>query len=407
MTTPLFDPYNAKLDEPWEQLAADRQGCPVAYSPHLDAVQISSYQGVKEFLAQHQDYTGTYSTLWPRTEPLPVDEQVFSSADQPRHTRQRKLFVRALSASRIATMRPFSEKLVNQLVDDIIEAGDTFALGPDFAMKVTAGHVAELLDIPEADRERFAYLSGLFERSTAGTGDDELIAQMDEWHRQLADVVAERRAAGEVDDDLITKLCFAEEDGDRLTELEVAALIRAMIRAGNTTTAATIINTVHALESHPEQKARYIGDIDGLTTSLVQEGLRYDGPVLGLWRRCSRDTSVAGHPLPAGQRVFTVTAAANHDPAVYDRADEFVVDRDWRNLPGHLSFGHGIHHCIGMNLAFLECEVALSTLYRRLPGLRLDEESTPVQAPGPVVRGWIGVRMRYDRDVLATGTKGD
>ncbi len=398
MGGPRFDPYNAKLDEPWAQLALDRQECPVAYSENLDAVQISGYDDVKDFLSRHKDYTGVYSTLWPRTEPLPIDEQVFSSADAPRHTRQRKLFVKAMSASKIATMRPFSEKLVNEIIDDIIAAGDTFSLHADFASRITEGHVAELLDIPAAERERFSYLSGLFERSTADRDNRELIAQMDEWQQQLAVTVAERRAGSDTRDDLITRLCFAEVDGDRLTELEVAALIRAMIRAGNTTTAATIVNIVHALESHPAQKERYLADIDGLTLPLIHEGLRYDGPVLGLWRRCARSTSVGGHALQEGERVFTVTAAANHDPAAYDRPEEFLIDRDWAKLPAHLSFGYGIHHCIGMNLALLECQVGLSTLYRRLPGLRILPGAK--QAPGPVVRSWLGLRLQYDREAL-------
>jgi cytochrome P450 len=400
MAEPQFSPYTTKLDEPWRQLATDRETCPVGYSEHLDAVQILTYQDVKDFLSRHQDYTGVYSTLWPRTEPLPVDQQVFSSADPPRHTRQRKLFVKAMSASKIATMRPFSERLVNGLIDDIIAAGDTFELGADFARPITEGHVAELLDIPESKRKRFSYLSGLFERSTADRNSREFIDQMDEWQQQLAAMVAQRRADGEVSDDLITKLCFAELDGDRLAELEVASLIRAMIRAGNTTTAATIVNTVHALESHPDQKQRYLADIDGMTIPLIHEGLRYDGPVLGLWRRCACDTTIGGYPLREGDRVFTVHAAANHDPAAFDRPDEFVVDRDWSKLPAHLSFGYGIHHCIGMNLALLECEVGLATLYRRLPGLRLLPGATTTQAPGPVVRGWLGLHMRYDRDAL-------
>jgi cytochrome P450 len=109
---------------------------------------------------------------------------------------------------------------------------------------------------------------------------------------------------------------------------------------------------------------------------------------------------VGGYPLQEGDRVFTVHAAANHDPAVFDRPDEFVVDRDWSKLPAHLSFGYGIHHCVGMNLALLECEVGFSTIYRRLPGLRLQPGFSATQAPGPVVRGWLGLQMQYDREAL-------
>jgi cytochrome P450 len=393
---PRFQPFTAKLDEPWAELAQDRERCPVIHSPHLDAVQISSYDGVRELLQRTDAYTGVYSTLWPLEEPLSIDKQVFSMADQPRHTRQRRLFVKAMSASRIQHMRPFSEGLAGTLVDEIIAGGATFELGSAYARRITEGHIAELLGLPRATRDRFLHLSNLFELSTADRASQAFLAEMNEWQEQLAAMVRARRASGPGSDDLITKLCFAEEDGDRLDELEVAALIRAMIRAGNSSTAATIVNTVYALERHPEQKARYLADIDGLTASLVQEGLRYDGPVLGLWRRCARDTAIQDVPIQRGDRLFTVHAAANHDPAAFDRPDEFIVDRDWGKLPPHLSFGYGIHHCIGMNLALLECTVALATLYRRLPGLRLRPAAKPAQAPGPVVRNWLSVEMEYD-----------
>jgi cytochrome P450 len=129
---------------------------------------------------------------------------------------------------------------------------------------------------------------------------------MNEWQETLAEMVRARRAAGPGSDNLITMLCFAEQDGDRLAEFEVAALIRAMIRAGNTSTAATIVNTVYALEQHPDQKAKYLAGIDTLTVPLIHEGLRYDGPVLGVWRRCKRETTIQGYPLNPGDRVFTV-----------------------------------------------------------------------------------------------------
>ncbi|GGZ15072.1 hypothetical protein GCM10010300_68860 [Streptomyces olivaceoviridis] len=401
---PVFQPYTAKADSPWQELAVDRARCPVAHSRHLNAVQITSYSGVKELLLKHEEFTGTYSTLWPLEQPLAVDNQVFSSADPPRHTRQRKLFIKAMSASRIGTLRTFSEELANRLVDDIIGAGECFDLASAYARRITEGHIAELLGLPESERERFLYLSGLFELSTADPASHSYQAEMREWQDTLARMVRERRQAGPDSDDLITQLCFAEHEGDRLAEGEVASLIRAMIRAGNTSTAAAIVNTVHALEAHPQQKARYLSDIDRLTLPLVHEGLRYDGPVLGLWRRCKRDTTIQDRPVRAGERVFTVHTAANHDPAVFEQSEEFVIDRDWSRLPSHLAFGYGIHHCIGMNLALLECEVALSTLYKRLPGLRLRPGFVAPQAPGPVVRNWLSLEMEYDREALEGAT---
>ncbi|MFK4102873.1 cytochrome P450 [Streptomyces sp. NPDC019531] len=401
-TQPVFKPYTHKADFPWEELAQDRSRCPVVHSQHLDAVQISSYKAMLEVQQKVPvAFTATYSTLWPLEEPLSIDKQVFAAADPPRHTRQRKLFVKAMSASRIQNMRPFSERLADDLLDAIIAGGNTFDLVTTYSRKISEGHIGELLGLTDDIREHFLHLSTLFELSTSDPETYQtLLPQMDEWQAQLAEMVRERRAAGPDSDDLITQLCFAEIDGDRLAEFEVAALIRAMIRAGNTTTAATITNTVAALERHPEQKAKYLADIEGLTRSLVEEGLRYDGPVQGLWRRCKEATTIQGYPLAPGDRIFTVTTAANHDPEAYDRSEEFIVDRDWKKLPPHMSFGWGIHHCIGVNLARLECETSLSALYRRLPGLRLRPGTDTPQLPGPVFRNWLSLEMEFTPPAL-------
>ncbi len=125
---------------PWEELRADRERCPVAYSPHLDAVQVSSYAAIREVMEKlPHSFTGNYSTLYPREQPLPEEEQVFAAADPPRHTRQRRLFVKAMSASRIEHMRPFSERLADELIDAIVAKGDTFDLAGAYARKVSEG----------------------------------------------------------------------------------------------------------------------------------------------------------------------------------------------------------------------------------------------------------------------------
>lgn len=406
MTEPLFKPYTQKLDYPWEELGHDRSRCPVAYSEHLNGVQISSYVGIREVMEKLPDaFTGTYSTLYRRDEPLPEEEQVFSAADPPRHTRQRRLFVKAMSASRIQHMRPFSERLADELIDAIVRKGNTFDLVTAYARKVSEGHIAELLGIPEEDRERFLHLSSLFELSTADPESRAHAADMAAWHTELAETVRSRRAAGPGSDDLITKLCFAEDDGDRLDELEVAAMIRSMIRAGNSTTSAAIGNTVAALERHPEQKAKYLADIDGLTSSLLDEGLRYDGPALGLWRRCVHATTIQGRELSPGDRIFTVYTAGNHDPEAFDRSEQFIIDRDWRQLPPHLAFGFGIHHCIGMNLARLECETSIAALYRRLPGLRLKPGRPTSQTPGPILRSWLRLELEFMPPALPAASR--
>ncbi|MFE4628377.1 cytochrome P450 [Streptomyces mirabilis] len=392
-----FRPYTAKAAEPWAELATDRARCPVSHNAELDAVQITSYEGVKEALLDHKSFSSTYSDLWPLEEPLPEHKQVLGASDPPRHTRQRRLLVKALSASRIQRMRGFSQRLADDLIDAIVEQGTSFELITAYARRMSEEHMAELLGIPEDERAAFARMAKVFEMSIEDRRNHGFNDELDAWIKHLTDMVRARRSVGAAGDDLITQLCLATVDGDQFNETEIAALIQLLAGAGISTTQQAIGNIVRLLDSHPGERAKYLADQDGLTRSLVNEGLRHDGPVLGLWRRTlGEDASVGGVDIPKMAKVFPVVAAANHDPAVYDRPDEFVVDRDWSELPLHLSFGHGIHYCVGMNLAMLELEVGIGTLYRRLRNLRIRPGFTPQQIPGPIVRSWPSLEMEYD-----------
>ncbi|MEU6018360.1 cytochrome P450 [Streptomyces sp. NPDC047515] len=398
---PSFKPYEGKADSPWEELARDRARCPVAHSKFLESIQVTEYEAVKEVNRNHGAFSSTYSAAWPLEEPVPEEMQVFILSDPPRHTRQRRLVVKALSASRVARMRPFTERVVNDLIDAIAGQGGAFDLGAEFAVPMSEAHITELLGIPEDDRAYFLRMSHRFQESTATINREGIAsAAMEEWRRHLLDEVRSRREAGPENDDLITQLCFAEEeDGDRFDGNEIALIIMGLI-AGTSSTASAVVNIACTLEQHREQKTKYTGDIDGLTSSLVEEGLRYDGPIFGLYRMTLKEAEI-GHGVTArpGDRIYFSLGAANHDPEVYDRPDEFIIDRDWKNLPSHLAFGYGVHHCLGMNLGRLQAEVALATLYRRLPGLRIRPGFQPVQVPGPIMRAWGALEMTYDGPV--------
>ncbi|WP_416976065.1 cytochrome P450, partial [Streptomyces sp. 4F14] len=121
--------------------------------------------------------------------------------------------------------------------------------------------------------------------------------------------------------------------------------------AGIGTTIGAIGNTAYLLDRYPEQKARFLSDPEGLARSLAAESLRFESPISGLWRTCSRPTRIGDLDVEPGEKAFAVISAANHDPQVFDRPDEFLVERDWANLPMNLPFGQGIHFCVGMNLS--------------------------------------------------------
>ena len=190
-------------------------------------------------------------------------------------------------------------------------------------------------------------------------------------------------------------LVSAEIDKEVLLETEVVWMLKFLLSAGADTTKGAVTNAVYALETHPEEKARYLADIDGLVGTFVEEALRFDGPVKGLLRTAKTDTVLGDIPAPEGTQVFNCFAAANHDPAVYDDPDQFSLQRDYGEVAPHLSFGTGVHHCLGINLARHELRVMLQTLYTRLPGLRLADGFAPEPVPALMWRHWDSMRLSY------------
>ncbi|WP_181779813.1 cytochrome P450 [Pseudonocardia pini] len=394
-----YSPAAEKDAAPWAPMAETRGRCPVGHSADLDAVMVTSYKGVREVLKNTSTFSSRWYTSYVRDEELPLDEQVLSFTDPPRHTRHRKLLTASLSASKVERWRAVSEEVVNGLIDGFADSTGPVDYLTAFGKPFPAEIIGQLFGIPEEDRELFMAGSEASELLTSNP--EKYGPVVREFRDQIELRVAQRRERGGlVTDDLLAALCFAEVNGDRFTDKEVAGMVRLLVSAGNTTTTALVGNIIHALDRFPEQKALFLSDIDRYVDSVVEEGLRYDGPILGLFRRSTTTDSIQGCPaVREGDKVYSSYSAASHDPEQYDRPDEFIADRDWSKLPSHLGFGYGIHHCIGANLARLEAQVALKALYTRLPNLRVSDATTPTQFPGPVFRGWLGLSVEFDQPV--------
>jgi cytochrome P450 len=383
--------------ELWSELASERAQCPVTKLADINATRVTSYAAVKQLLRDTASFSNRFGTVDPGDEELPRDDQILAFADPPRHGRQRKLLVAALSASRVERLRSSMQATVDRLMHTIVTGEQAeFELVADLASPFPAHVTAELMGVPHELRDKFVHFSHLAELASGMPGVYD--AELREWSDIIEELVRERRAAGpDASDDLITTMCFAEVDGEHLSEREVAQMVVLVNEAGNTTTTTLITNIAYALDEFPEQRALFLADIDGLVESVIEEGLRYDGPIQGLGRKALCPADLAGYHIPKGEKVFGSYAAANHDPDVYDRPDEFVVGRDWRQTPSHMGFGHGIHHCLGANVARMEAKVALTSLYKRLPGLRVKPGFEPVAVPGQIFRGWTELQMCFDR----------
>ena len=293
--------------------------------------------------------------------------------DPPEHTRYRALVQQAFSRRSLETWRdslvvPYAHRLA-----DAIAAHGRADLTREFAFPFPLAIIAGMLDVPERDRSR--YLRWAIEILSQRDADTALRAA-----KELGDYFAPRveAARGRSAGDLITLLANAELDGVRLGVEEILPFIRLLSPAAFETTARAFSNLMCALLNNPAQLDAVKRD-RRLIPQAVQEGLRWEPPLVAFSRWATRDTELCGVPVKAGAAVATIVGAANRDPERWENPDAFDIHRPAKP---HIAFAMGAHTCLGMHLATLELETALEVLLTRFPNLRRDPA-----APAPVITG--------------------
>ncbi|MDE2602825.1 MAG: cytochrome P450 [Bradyrhizobium sp.] len=393
-TEPLFNPLSPDfIRDPYPHYERLRTTDPVHLNAH-GAFVTSRHAETSLVLRDRRfgkDFVGRQIR---RYGPRAMEEPVFRSMshwmlqqDPPDHTRLRGLVVKAFTARRVEDMRPRIQEVVDQTLDAVIGNGHMDMI-EDFAFRLPVTIICDMLGIPEEHREVFHKSSRYggrlldpvpltpdeIKQANAGT----MTAQM--YFQQLFEL--RRRTPG---DDLITQLLQAEEAGSKLTNEELTANIILLFGAGHETTVNLIGNGLLALHRNPDQLALLQSD-PSLTTNAIEELLRYDSSVQMTGRVTLEDIEdLGGRRIPKGETVLCLLGSANRDPAVYpDRPDRLDITRS--NVRP-LSFGGGIHFCLGAQLARIEAEIAIATLLRRLPELKLDNAENPQWRPTFVLRG--------------------
>ena len=327
--------------------------------------------------------------------PLPNDDRVNTNLltmDGEDHRRVRQLVAKAFTPRMVERLRPRIEEIADDLVDRVAAEG-RMELVDDFAFPLPIIVIAELLGIPAEDRDRFRVWSNSFLLPPLT---DELREQFlrhtDEFVAYLDVLFAKRRA--EPSDDLLSALVQAEEHGDRLSENELYSMAVLLIVAGHETTVSHITNAVLALLGQPDELERLQAD-PSLMRNAVEELLRYDSPVeRTIARWVTEDTQFGGQSIARGDLVIAVVGSANRDDAQFPDAD--VLDLG-RTANRHVGFGRGPHFCLGAPLARLETEIALETLLRRLPNLRLAiAEDDLYWRPIPLFRSLASLPVAWD-----------
>jgi cytochrome P450 len=393
-SAPLFNPLSPDfIRDPYPHYERMRTTDPVHLTP-LGMYAASRHAEASLVLRDKRFGKDYVERTIRRYGPKIMDEPVFRSMshwmlqqDPPDHTRLRGLVVKAFTARRVEDMRPRIQQIVDETLDRIIPQGK-MDLIEDFAFRLPVTIICDMLGIPEDHREAFYAGSrdgGRLldpvplspEEIKQGNASNALAAM---YFQQLFEL--RRKTPG---DDLITQLVQAEEDGSKLSNEELTANIILLFGAGHETTVNLIGNGLLALHRNPDQLDLLKANPQ-LITNAIEEFLRYDSSVQMTGRVALEDIDdLGGKRIPKGETVLCLLGSANHDPAVYpDRPERLDVTRP--NVKP-LSFGGGIHFCLGAQLARIEAEVAISTLLRRLPDLRLDDAVNPEWRPTFVLRG--------------------
>jgi cytochrome P450 len=296
--------------------------------------------------------------------------------DGPAHTRTRALVSRAFTPRAVEAMRPTIAGLADGLVGTLIERGGgdiVEALAFPLPMDVT--RIMFGVDAPTWDRE----IVGLFDpaRRDEGAGFVPAMAKLAEFLEAFVP-----QESGGVETDLFAALSGPDDSGNRMSDLERVANAVLLVTAGFETTMSLITLAVWTLLSHPDQLRR-LRDDWSLARNAVEEVLRYEPAALWTSRFATEDIEVAGAVIPQGSNVLFSSVAANRDPARFQDPDRFDIDRsDIRPV----TFGGGVHSCLGAALARLEAEIAVTTLFRRAPKIALLTKEVVWQDGNPSVR---------------------
>jgi len=308
--------------------------------------------------------------------------------DGPEHRSHRALVSLAFRHKMLARWeRDLVAVVANDLIDKFVDDGQAELVRQltfDFPVQV----IARILGLPQSDYPTFQRWS--IELLSVIVNWERGIAASEALRAYFADVLEQRRLKPE--DDLITDLSTAEIDGDRLSDDEIFAFLRLLLPAGIETTYRSFGNLLYALMNHPQQLSSVRGN-PSLIPQAVEEGLRWEPPILFLIRQAACDTELDGVAIPKGADLNLCVGAANRDPGRYTDPDRFDIFREPHQ---HLTFGFGPHMCLGMHLARMETRVALAAVLERLPALRLDADADPPFVQGAAMRSPPALHVRFD-----------
>ena len=343
--------------------------CPVHFfsSPEMRFYTLSRYDDVSSCLRDTTRFSSQYGQGPNFSEPAGM------LCDPPQHTLYRKLIQPAFSPKAVEELRPKVISLTNELVDKILSGDSAFDMHDEIAFPLPVTIIAGMLGVPSSDLEKFKHWSDI-QVEIMGSGDlDKYKEEQIEFQNYMLKHLRGRKLelakeGREGKQDLLNLIASARNEQDEaIPESDALSMLNQLLVGGNETTTSLITNLFWRLLEKPSRWRTLLED-RSLVRSAVEESLRYDPPVLGLYRNSASDIEIHDETIPEGEKVYVYYAAANRDPRVFNKPNEFDISRKGRR---HMSFGLGTHFCVGAPTARLEAEVVLEVMLERMPDLRM------------------------------------
>ncbi len=396
-----FQPFvNPQLDDPYPIYKQARTEEPVFYSPVLGGYVLTRYDDILAVLKDPARFSSA-DNLKPIVQPPPevinVLRQGFSfiadlvNSDGEQHKRLRAPFQKLFAPEKLQAMEPAIRAIANRLVDRFIQDGHVdiiHAFAHPLPLEVILTYYGVPLELMEDLKRWCQDVSSLTNGYLPPDQQLECARSFVSLQHTLADLIEQRRVHPE--NDLISNIL----DSD-LTLNELVIVLCGLILAGHVTTSDLIGNGLKVMVEQP-QLWRSLCDNPARISAAVEEALRYDAPVPGMTRTATEDVAISDVAIPKGSRLFLMYGSANRDEAQYAESDSFDLDRFRNTTSNHLAFGHGVHRCIGSNLALREARIAFEVLAERLPNLRLVPNQVLSRTPILSNRGFTNLQVEWD-----------
>ena len=375
------------IEDPYPQLADLRSiGKPIWHeglgvflaATHRDASEVLRNKSLGRIYTERLPESTWETFNWLHSESI-------LESEPPKHTRIRGLITKAFNRNRIESLRPDIERIVSDLLSQLSDSSNEFDLIAQYAEPLPVRIIAALLGFPREEEHLLRPWSQAIVKmyEVAPTQSDEegarkAAAEFSEYVHKL--MVERKKDPGT---DLISELAQVEEAGERLSTRELIATCVLLLNAGHEASVNGFGNGMVALLQRPEQRKLLFSEPDTYGERAVEEFLRFDSPLQYFDRTAKEDVDIGGVLVRSGQKIGSLLGAANRDEAVFERADSMDITRSSNQ---HISFGGGIHFCIGAPLARLEMSIALPALIKKFPGLQLS--GAPIRRNSFTLRGY-------------------